>query len=117
MYLLRHFRATIFAVDKAVNVTYYKCVSNLIYPACNGHAPYCTVIGGLSGSATYVQTSVILPSEINTIIQICVFGFYSILLHVSAVHIGRHRAGCWFTKRLKGEKPFLANSGCKVIIK
>jgi len=34
-------------------------------------------------------------------IKTCVFGFYLILLHVSAVHIGHHPVGHWFTKRGK----------------
>jgi len=26
---------------KAVSITYSECMSNLWYPACNAHAPYC----------------------------------------------------------------------------
>ena len=59
---------------KVVSITYvyYKCVCSLRYPAYNRHAPDYSVNGGLSGSATLFQSSVILPSDKHNYIDMCI---------------------------------------------
>jgi hypothetical protein len=43
--------------------------------------------------------------------------FYSILLYVLAVYVNHQWDGIWFTKRVKGERPLLTNSGYKITAK
>jgi len=43
-------------------------------------------------------------------IQILLYYPILILLHVSAVHIGHHQVGHWFTKIIKRERLLLKNS-------
>ena len=47
--------------------------------------------------------------------QFLVFGFYTILQHVSSITIS-YQVGHWFTKEFKCEKPVLKNSGRKTIV-
>jgi len=65
----------------------------------------------------HYQSRVIFTNRQSQLYRSCTPGRYSILLHVSAVHIRHHQVGYWFRKRVKVERSFPINSKCKVIIK
>ena len=46
----------------------------------------------------------------------CIFDFYSILLHIPAAYFSDRQCEYWLTKRVKGERPLLTNSGYKIIV-
>jgi len=63
----------------------------------------------------YRFNHVLFYCPINTIIiNLLRLVFYSILLHVSALHISHRQEENWFTKRVERAE---TNSGCEVVVK
>jgi hypothetical protein len=59
-----------------------------------------------------IQSHAILLSNEHSCINLLCLVFYSILLHVSALHISHHQEENWFTKRVERVE---TNSGCEVV--